>query len=150
MDKSKSNLKIVPFALIGLILVLGFMVFYSKLNKSKTSYIAPSPKITVTNEFSQISNTQTASNTPATENKFPFQVTSPANKSVVKSAQVTVKGKTAANAEIYLNEIDSKADANGNFSVNYTLDEGENYLVVGANDENGNNSEVELDITYAP
>jgi cold shock CspA family protein len=73
-------------------------------------------------------------------------VTSPADKSTVNSAAIQVIGKTAPNAEVFVNDQSGKADSTGNFFVNFSLDEGENVLTVVANDDKGNYAEKELTI----
>lgn len=68
--------------------------------------------------------------------------------SSVTSPTVNVSGKAAAKAEVSVNDIDLVADAVGNFSTNITLDEGENLIVVIANDQDGNSAEKDLTVTY--
>lgn len=75
-------------------------------------------------------------------------ITSPVSGGQVTSATVTVKGKTAAYAEVFVNDQETKADENGNFSVKVTVDEGENTIIVIANDVDGNIAEKELTVTY--
>ena len=147
MDKTKLKNLLIPVALVGLIGVLSLMMFYPKSKTNPLSKETPTPKVTVANEFEQ-KPTDNTNNTNG--EKFTFQVTSPTNKSTVKTAQVTVVGKTEQDADVFVNEIESKADASGNFKVNYTLEEGENYLIVGANNDSGNYDESELTLTYAP
>lgn len=77
-------------------------------------------------------------------------VSSPANNSTVANPSVVVKGKTVAGAEVFVNDLETKADAAGYFSVTMTLDEGDNYILVVANDINGNYSEKDLTVTYSP
>lgn len=76
-------------------------------------------------------------------------VSSPANNTTTSSESITVKGKTVAGAEVFVNDVETRADASGNFSVTITLDEGENYILVVVNDALGNYSEKELTIIYA-
>ena len=75
-------------------------------------------------------------------------ITSPSDGATVTSATVTVKGKTAPRAEVFINDVSTVADANGNFSANITLDEGENPIVIFANDADGNVAEKEITVTY--
>ncbi len=75
-------------------------------------------------------------------------ITSPSDGATVTGVTLTVKGKTAARAEVFINDAATVADANGNFSVKITLDEGENPIVVFANDADGNVAEKELTVTY--
>lgn len=77
-----------------------------------------------------------------------IKVTSPTDGSTSSTQTVLVKGKTAANADVYINETEGRADAQGNFSISYPLEEGENYLLVIANDEQGNSDEVQLTVKY--
>jgi hypothetical protein len=62
------------------------------------------------------------------------------------STNATVKGKTVASAEVFVNDVVGKADINGNFSINVALDEGENQIVVSANDANGNAAEQAINV----
>lgn len=75
-------------------------------------------------------------------------VSSPANNTTTSSESITVKGKTVAGAEVFVNDAETRADASGNFSVTITLDEGENYILVVVNDALGNYSEKELTVIY--
>lgn len=77
-------------------------------------------------------------------------VTAPSGNMTVSSSSLTVRGKTAIGAEVFVNDIESKADSSGNFSATLTLDEGENYILVVANDSSGNYAEKEFTVTYTP
>lgn len=76
-------------------------------------------------------------------------VSSPGNNTTTSSESISVKGKTVAGAEVFVNDVETRADASGNFSVTITLDEGENYILVVVNDALGNYSEKELTVIYA-
>ena len=82
------------------------------------------------------------------ESGMTLTISSPQNGNVVSSPSVTVRGKTKARAEVFINEKDVIADANGNFTAEIALDEGENVIVVFANDAEGNTAEQELIVTY--
>ena len=77
-----------------------------------------------------------------------LSITSPVSGQTVSTGQITVKGKTAPKAEVFVNDVELIADATGNFTQVVTLDEGENYILVVANDTDGNFAEKELIITY--
>lgn len=106
----------------------------------------------------QTAPTEESAITPTTATKEALTVTSgitltissPSNNTTVSGSSLTVKGKTVAGAEVFVNDSETKADAGGNFSVKITLEEGENYILVVANDAAGNYSEKELSITYTP
>ncbi len=88
--------------------------------------------------------------TPAAVTPMTLSITSPTNGSTVTSSSVSVRGRTVPKADVFVNELEGKADASGNFAISVTLDEGENYFVVLANDEFGNAAEAELTVSYAP
>lgn len=75
-------------------------------------------------------------------------VSSPLDGATVKSATIVIKGKTVANAEVFINEAETMADASGNFSKSITLDEGDNIIIVMVNDASGNVAEKDLTINY--
>ena len=93
-----------------------------------------------------------------TENQTPIltnaglslTVISPINGQTVTTSQITVTGKTTPKAEIFINDLELSADANGNFSQALSLEEGENYILIVANDTGGNFAEKELSIIYEP
>lgn len=95
---------------------------------------------------------------PQEESKIPTQpvsgiqltITAPSENVTVSSSSLIVRGKTTAGSEVFVNDVEAKVDANGNFSVTLTLDEGENYILVVANDGSGNYTEKELTVTYIP
>lgn len=83
-------------------------------------------------------------------NQIGLSVTSPVNNAVVTNPKVTVSGHTVPGADVGINDMDIKADTNGNFSTTITLDEGENTIDVIASDADGNASEQMLTVTYNP
>lgn len=84
-----------------------------------------------------------------TSNKISLVITSPQNGANLSSTNVNVIGKTAPNAEVFVNDSEGKADANGNFSISLGLDEGINQLVINANDKDGNVAEEVIIVTVA-
>jgi hypothetical protein len=77
-------------------------------------------------------------------------ITSPAGGSVVNTPQIQIKGSTVTLAEVFVNDSQVSVDTKGNFSSNVTLEEGENYILVSANDANGVSAEQEIIVTYTP
>lgn len=75
-------------------------------------------------------------------------VSSPVSGATVTKASLTVRGTTTKGADISVNETDTLADQNGNFSAVITLDEGENLVFVVASDSEGNYAEEEISVTY--
>lgn len=81
-------------------------------------------------------------------NQIGLSVSQPNNGIVVTTSHITVTGKTVPNAEVAVNDIDMRADSQGNFSTAITLDEGENTIIVMANDAQGNSAEKDITVTY--
>lgn len=75
-------------------------------------------------------------------------ISTPTDGMKVTNSTITVKGKTKAFAEVFVNDEEDRADANGNFSVKLTLDEGDNPIVISVNDVDGNVAEEELIVYY--
>jgi hypothetical protein len=98
--------------------------------------------VTTVNEFASPATAMQKQNSQS----FTLNVTAPLDGQKVTTSSIVVTGQTVANADVFVNEIDAKADQNGTFSVSYPLEEGANYLVVGANDDNGNYNEQQLTV----
>lgn len=155
MSKTKKRTNLTIYAVVGVAAVLILMFVFPKLNKSQ-----PARSLQGENGESNSSETATKSNTglaspviPVVNGQpqnFSLRITSPLNGSQLKTANIYVTGKSSPNADVFVNETDAKSDTQGNFSVSYNLEEGENYLVVGANDENGNFEDYEMTVTYEP
>ncbi len=79
-----------------------------------------------------------------------LEIDNPKNGSTVSSNTITVRGKTSAHAEVFVNEAETKADANGHFEVSLTLEEGENEIIIVANDAYGAASEKIVSVNYEP
>jgi hypothetical protein len=84
---------------------------------------------------------------PNSEEEIFIELTNPKDKDVVKTSLLNIKGKTVKNAEVFINDKEIKADALGSFSANLTLDEGENTIIISANDNLGNYIEKEITVT---
>jgi hypothetical protein len=95
-----------------------------------------------------IANQAAQSSVEVLQKEIPLTVTSPIEGSTVATEKVAVKGTTSANAEVFVNETELKANAKGEFSTTITLDEGDNIISIVANDEDGNSSEQEVTVTY--
>ena len=83
------------------------------------------------------------------EKTIALSITSPSNGTEITSPTITVRGKTIPKAEVFVNEKETVADTDGNFQVSYTLDEGENILLIVASDADGNAAETELTVMYS-
>ena len=82
-----------------------------------------------------------------TVNKIFLEITSPQDGTTIDDSSVLVRGKTLPRAEVFINEVETKANSQGNFSARITLDEGENLIYVLVNDAEGNFLEKEITVT---
>ena len=143
--------------LIGLFALIGMGIAgYVYIQKNKISSSLSTP------EFTAVTSTpiptislppkeqqqQVIVNDQKTHEPLTLAIISPADKSTVKSATLVVKGKTSPKAEVFVNDSEGIADENGNFSLTITLDEGDNPVIVMANDAEGNVAEQDLNIIY--
>lgn len=75
-----------------------------------------------------------------------LEITSPIHGELLTSNKIKVTGKTTAFAEVFINDQSTTADADGNFSLDIEIEEGENILYVSANDSEGNISEQNISV----
>lgn len=61
---------------------------------------------------------------------------------------ILITGKTVPDAEVFINEVTTKANGLGLFSYTYPLEEGENMISISANDVNGIYNAKEIVVTY--
>ncbi len=94
--------------------------------------------------------TTTQSGTAPKTGDIPLSVSEPQNGTTSQVSVINVKGKTAPNAEVYVNDKQVQADSSGAFTVSLALDEGDNYILVAAADTSGGYSEKELTMIYEP
>lgn len=71
-------------------------------------------------------------------------VDEPKSNITVNNPIMNISGKTIANAYIFINEQELKADINGNFVSATTLEEGENFILVVVSDDLGNSVEKDI------
>jgi len=138
--KSKSFL-LVFSALVFVFLAL--IVIFSDF--SKTSLIQKFEKISGQKVIQSENETKVTDQN--SKDEIFIELTSPKDKEVIKTSLLNVKGKTVKNAEVSINDKETKADSLGLFSVNLTLDEGENTINILVNDSLGNYIEKEITVT---
>jgi hypothetical protein len=110
-----------------------------------------SPETSVVNTANTIGTEKPVAQTSGSvaSSKITLTITSPINDANLDSTNATVKGKTSPNADVFVNDVTGKADANGNFAINIGLDEGSNLIIVSANDSVGNATQTEITVTVA-
>lgn len=97
---------------------------------------------------STIPSSQPSSGSPEGSGNITLNVSYPSDGLVVNTSTITVSGTTAPQAEVSVNEVDTKADSNGKFSATINLDEGDNVVTIVANDALGNFIEKDLNLTF--
>ncbi|VVA44434.1 conserved exported hypothetical protein [Candidatus Roizmanbacteria bacterium] len=76
--------------------------------------------------------------------KIFLKIDEPKNNITVSNPIINITGKTVANAFVFINEQELKADLNGNFTTATTLEEGENYIIIVVSDDSGNSIEEDI------
>ena len=144
------NTKIIySVGLLGLVGLIFWGIYKNRVvQKSASTQTAVLPS---SNNPIGLTPTAMPTTTPISTNAgLSLIVTSPTTGQTVTTAQVTIKGKTSPKAEVFVNDAELIADGSGNFSQVVVLEEGENYILVVANDADGNFAEKELSITFEP
>ena len=93
----------------------------------------------------QNSNTLTSQEMPT---ELYLAVTYPSDGSIIASDKIEVKGRTAPEAVVSVNEEIAVADAQGIFAVTVPLEEGFNILEIVASDSMGNEARTNLIVAY--
>jgi hypothetical protein len=146
--------------LVAMVVVIaGGLVFLYMSNQSQSSKTANS-SLTPTVSASQPTKVPAPTAPPAVvaspTSSVPvvpsltLTVSQPVTGSTVNTPSVSVKGTTSPGAEVFVNDNSLTADSKGIFSSNVTLEEGENYILVLANDDKGASAEQEILVTYTP
>ncbi len=135
--------------LIGVLILAGAGIFVWQYS-SRQSTPLTRQEVNIATDASSVSPTVATKETTVMVTGITLTISTPSNNTTVSSSSLAVKGKTVAGAEVFVNDLETKADASGNFSVIMTLEEGDNYILIVANDAAGNYSEKELSVTYTP
>ena len=147
---SSMNTKVwLSIGIVGLLSLYGVSQYRRSLSKNVPQPINEAISITTTQQepFSTVAPIVTGA---AVVRDIALTITTPTSGQIVTSDQLTVEGKTSPGADIFVNDAETKANAAGLFSVKLTLEEGENYILIVANDVNGNYAEKEITVTYTP
>ncbi len=81
-----------------------------------------------------------------------LEIESPENNAAFfdEDKEILVKGKTDPGSVILVNKHLAIVDNQGNFETKLPLEEGENQIIISAQDEAGNQTEMERKVTYTP
>jgi len=98
-----------------------------------------------------VGNTASLSMTVILDTSAPaIEMSSPANGVTVKTATITVSGKTEPNTNVLVGSMLLRADGDGKFSTVLLLVNGANTIIVRSSDALGNSNEARLNVTYTP
>ncbi|MGA3291533.1 MAG: hypothetical protein ABSC49_00065 [Candidatus Microgenomates bacterium] len=137
--------KKIGYLIVGILAVAVFILVYFILTKGYSGRGVSISSILTSSAPAATSGTEQEVGT-VTSAKISLVVTSPKDGDSLDTTNVTVKGKTTPNADVFVDDQSGKADASGNFSISVGLDEGENQIVVSANDSVGNATEQDLTV----
>lgn len=146
-------MKIIGIVIVVVVLgIVGVMVVSSLKPQVTSPNEVPSTNDSIIPTSEPTVVVRNAETTPRIEPGLDISLTviSPQNNATVTSSSITVRGKTTAGAEVFVNEQNTVADTEGNFLVQLDLEDGENYVVVTAIDDQGNAAEQELVVTFEP
>jgi Glucodextranase, domain B len=135
--------KLIIAIILAIVVLGGFFFLYKISNKVKSGNL---------NTAYINTNNPVATGVPVDtiNNSITLDSFMPSDGLTVTTSSIVFTGKTIPNADVSVNETDTKADSSGNFWAKIDLDEGENVITVVANDQSGNFVEKEITITYSP
>ena len=84
------------------------------------------------------------------ETKLELEILSPVDGLITSIPTIVLNGSSAPFTEVQIDDKVIKADMYGNFSTKITLDEGDNEIVITANNEDGDYVEKTLLVVYEP
>ena len=126
------------FFLLSILVVVG-AVF---LNKYQRSRIVQKPALMTPAPTKIISPTEVKPK----DKSISLELFEVSDGMIVSGPNLLIKGKTIADADVFVDSQELKAGKNGEFSAKVGLDEGENIIVVTVNDSFGNTTEKGLTV----
>ncbi len=145
MQKENTSFFLPAIGGIIFLLLIGAGLMYYRQNKTQERYSSVNNQ--PANNTSAISPFVSPFEKKNTSEIF-FTISEPVDKATVTSPNLMIRGKTVASAEVSINDKTIPANANGDFSAQISLEEGDNYFAITAIDPNGNSSEKEIMVTY--
>jgi hypothetical protein len=134
---------------VCLVIIAVFVGVYFFVTKGYSGKGINIPQILPTQNSNPTSKTGNGETGSVASTKISLTIISPKDGDILGSTDASVKGKTTPGAEVFVDDQEGKADVNGNFTINIGLDEGQNQIVVLANDADGNAAEQDLSVTVA-
>lgn len=128
--------------------LLGFGLTGGYLALSKTQKHTPTPTPTP-----QISSIPSPVANPTQAPDIKLEISTPANDALVSTSSITVSGNTSPKSQIIVNTpisaYNTQSDDQGNFSISINLEIGANEVKVTAVDQNDNQIDSDLTVTYS-
>ncbi len=135
---------------ILIIIVIGLLLWFNRSDQHQST-LKKTPGILLSTSPSPILSTTPLISMPATatsqDGAISLSILSPVDGAVVNQPNLTVKGKTAPLASVYVNDLELNADSQGNFSTTIILIEGDNLIYFLAHDNVGDAVELEVTVT---
>ena len=143
MKSGKVETLILFFGAVITLLVVSFVF----LNKSKLNSLNPQQTVVPTG-YPPIEEQTVSEFDKSIEEGLFLEITNPVDGSTVTSQNINVTGNSEANADIFINDQELRADLQGNFTTTLLLTEGENIIVITASDDEGNYAEKTIVVNY--
>ncbi|MFA5770327.1 MAG: hypothetical protein WC894_02430 [Patescibacteria group bacterium] len=135
--------KYFPIFLLVFLFIISF-AYLQKNNPAIKKILNSKNTKTTTSNVAVNKSTDIVQKKDSVPEKIFLQVDEPKNNIIVNNPIINISGKTIANAFIFINEQELKADIDGNFSSGTTLEEGENYILIVVSDDLGNSVEKDI------
>lgn len=136
--KKEKIILLITAGIIGLLIAFAGFFFYQSAKKVKPSEIK---KIIIKNPETE------------TQSAIFISISSPKDEEVVEKRNITISGKTIPEAKILIISQNSQeaatASRNGDFSVDFTIDEDENILDIIAISPNGEIASTKKIVTFS-
>jgi hypothetical protein len=137
---------------LGALLGLGVTGGYLALNKKNTKIDQPKQQVEITTPTAIPTASENSNASKLNENSQ-LNITSPQADSLVATDKIDIEGITTANSLIVVTTtsktFSGKSDQKGQFSIPITIDSGINFIKISAIDQNNNQFDTQVNVTYS-
>lgn len=134
------------FLLFLAVIVFVVLAFFAVTSKKSLISNSDDKVATISEDKNEENESEDIEDGDEEVDQITLEIISPKEDSVVTESSVWVSGVTVEEAEVFVNDAETKADGDGKFKVKVTLEEGENEIFVVANDSEGNYAEASVTI----
>lgn len=135
-------LAVIVGIILGTVVVVSF--WFVKTGRVNINLIQPLTKTTTVSTPTVLVTQKTV--------PFSLEISQPENGAVVQNQKIIVSGKTGANAQVLISDSTSdlviNADKDGIFQTNWTLDSGDNEIIITSLSQNGETQQQSLMVVY--